>query len=100
MDNRIRKLLQECAVRISVAASRGTGFFAASPGLVVTCAHVVNRRTCWPPLADLCGLQLTDLARRRQGPPRWRTMRRRARRSLCDRRRDGLSLDEVERIVI
>jgi hypothetical protein len=56
MDNRIRKLLQECAVRISVAASRGTGFFAASPGLVVTCAHVVNRRTCWPPLADLCGV--------------------------------------------
>lgn len=35
-------LLQQCTVRLSVQGGHGTGFFVA-PGLILTCAHVVER---------------------------------------------------------
>lgn len=38
---RLEQLLQTCTVRLSTGSSQGTGFFVA-PGLIVTCAHVVE----------------------------------------------------------
>ena len=41
MEKSLYELLSECTARITVKNTRGTGFFVA-PGLVLTCAHVVE----------------------------------------------------------
>ncbi|NJP09213.1 MAG: trypsin-like peptidase domain-containing protein, partial [Leptolyngbyaceae cyanobacterium RU_5_1] len=40
-SQRLDRLLQQCTVRLRVGSAQGTGFFVA-PGLILTCAHVVE----------------------------------------------------------
>ncbi|MDX2244488.1 MAG: serine protease [Leptolyngbyaceae cyanobacterium bins.302] len=40
-DQQLEKLLQRCTVRLTTTSGHGTGFFVA-PGLILTCAHVVE----------------------------------------------------------
>ena len=43
MNSAILALLERCTVRLlNHAGWQGTGFFVASPGIAVTCAHVVR----------------------------------------------------------
>ncbi len=41
MDSPLYELVRQCTVRVSIGQSNGTGFFVA-PGVVLTCAHVVE----------------------------------------------------------
>jgi len=54
---KVDELLRECSVRIVTASGFGTGAFVA-PGLVLTCAHVIDREACGPLRVSWSGREL------------------------------------------